>query len=175
MSTASTLFGYSTQIDLGNLAVGIGTSAVAIVTYLVAKRSNDTAAKSVAALKSQKIADFRVQWINNFRDTASQLYKLQYEIALTKSDISKARSLERKKLIEKQRQLFLEVSVLKTRLLMMLKQNSNSENEKQLEKLLNKAVSSELSQALAQRKEILARTRAILREEWVRVKTEVEK
>lgn len=152
------------QIDLGNFAIGIGTVALAIVSFYVSQ-------KNMRQQKSYKIAEFRVNWIDEFRRDVAALYKIQYEISSIKIKKSSARTKEEKAHI---RQLYFDSSELKARLLLRLKQNSENPAEAQLEKLLKRAVRSDADLAHEQRQSIRELTRSILKTEWNRAKKEIE-
>ena len=68
-------------IDLGNLAVGIGTFALAIVLGII---------NIITARKSRKIhiADKRQEWVSNFRKQVSKILALQLQFDLIIKDCS---------------------------------------------------------------------------------------
>lgn len=48
------------QIDFGNLAVGVGTVTLAYVTFLISS-------KTLTQSKNQKVAEFRIHWVEALR------------------------------------------------------------------------------------------------------------
>lgn len=152
------------QIDFGNLAVGIGTVALAIVTFIISQRN-------LRQQKKQKIAEFRVEWIDGFRRDVSSLFKIQYEISAIKKGTRAHQNANLKSRVE---QLYYESSELKTRLLLRLKKNSENKDEAELEKLLKSAISSNPDKAVLQRAKIRDLSRSILKTEWNKVRSEIE-
>ncbi len=156
------------QIDLGNLAVGVGTAAVALVTLWVARNN-------FLLTRKQKIADYRIQWMSELRNTFTSLYKAQYELAHIKRDIrTEKNKTAKKKLLEKREKLYFESASYKVHILTMIKQHSNNPHEKELDHLLRKAVSGDLRIAQEHRKEMRELTRSVLHKEWKRIVTEIE-
>jgi hypothetical protein len=76
METSTTQY-----IDLGNLAVGIGTFTLAVVLGII---------NIIAARKSRKIhiADKRQEWVSNFRKQVSKILALQLQFDLIIKDCS---------------------------------------------------------------------------------------
>ena len=133
----------------------------ALTSYSVAKRA-----------ASQKIAEFRVDWIEGFRKDVAALYKIQYEISSIKNKKLSARTADEKSRVRK---LYYKSSELKARILLRLKQDSDNPAEAQLERQLKRAVRSDGDEAQEQRQSIRELARSILKTEWNRARTEIEK
>ncbi|MGA0562711.1 hypothetical protein ACO2RV_09690 [Ancylobacter sp. VNQ12] len=156
------------QVDFGNLAVGLATMAIAMVTFF-------TSISNIKSNKNQKISDYRMIWISELREALSLFYRLQYELALIKRDYAKSSGFRKQELAETRRRLFFDISAVKTRMLLMLNPASDNEAERKLEKLLRKSVSDDVDEARIHRKEMVDLTRSILKSEWNRVKNEIQK
>jgi hypothetical protein len=170
------------QAAQAGIASGIVTSfvigVVAVLGFWITLRTSTAANREIAEVTKNakleelqhmsriKIADYRVDWIEQFRRDVAALYKVQYEIASIKSKKLSDRTPSER---ERARQLYYESSELKTRLLLRLKQNSNVAAEQQLEALLKRAVKKDPDEAFDQRSNIRELTRSVLRTEWKRV------
>lgn len=107
METLSTQY-----IDLGNLAIGIGTFALAIVLGIININASE---------KSRKvhIADKRQEWITNFRKQVSKVLALQLQFDLIIKDCS----------VEELDKLLMELNLASYEIKFMLPRNDKRRNE----------------------------------------------
>jgi hypothetical protein len=117
-----------------------------------------------------KLADYRMQWIEALRSEASNLYRVQYEITQLRRLRSKRNEQQNERLLE----LYYESSALKSRMLMRIKKETDEPNEREIERLLKKAVNSDAETAIQNRRELRERFRTLFKTEWMRVRSEVE-
>lgn len=57
------------QFDIGNFAVGVGTVALAVATVYISHRN-------LAQLRKQKVAEFRLQWVEDLRKDVASIVAL---------------------------------------------------------------------------------------------------
>jgi hypothetical protein len=152
------------QFDIGNFAVGVGTMALAIATVFISHRN-------LRQLRSQKIAEFRMKWIDGFRVDLAELAKLRAKTI----DLDRAlkKTHETADLRSQFEAVKNEAVALRVRLLLRLKPDSDDADEKKLETPLRTAMEMTPPKADEQRREIVALSRKLLKREWERVKLEI--
>jgi hypothetical protein len=122
-----------------------------------------------------KIAEFRMKWIDEYRNDLSHLSKIRTEMIFKQRSRNKASDADEKSVAaEKLRALSYETILLRSRLLLRLKPNSDDPDEQRLETLLKKAMDNDPAQAVGQRKEFIERSRVLLKREWERVKSDLD-
>ena len=168
-------------MDIG-LALGIGSLiATAIIGgasfYFTHATSTAALQRSLQLSSRMKIAEFRMKWIDEFRLDLAQLMKFRVErisIQERERSLTKNGQSLSKESIERRREIDLEAIMLRGRLLLRLKPDSDDLEEKELEDILKDAMTSEGDKAHIQRKRILELSRILLKREWEKVKSELK-
>jgi hypothetical protein len=161
VSNSSTLFGFATQIDIGNAMVGIGTMALAFVSFFVASRNNS---KQAEIVYSNHIID----WIKDLRNDTALFVKLHQNIMLVRRDTQSG------ELPKAERDILLCLSEVRARLKMMIKIDSKNKKESLFLELISQDVSDDEEQAKKQRQEIIDASRAIQKNEWHEAKQKIK-
>ncbi|HQS10426.1 MAG TPA: hypothetical protein PLK13_16515 [Xanthobacteraceae bacterium] len=161
-----------TQIDLGNLAVGLGTVIVAFVTLKVSVSNIEMEA-------NHRIGSFRVDWIENLRRNVSKFIGIAHKI-INESISTKEEDLSSSILDE----LVAEMNELEAYINLML--NINEESHINLSKSIGKVCeklnyysvhyeTETIQLADPDLKSISDITRSILKSEWDRASSEIKR
>lgn len=168
----------SVQITLVTSMVNIVVVAIGFFfTYRAsikaAKLSSDSsleqAESQISAHHKEKLAEFRLSWIEALRNSAATLYRDQYELSLLKRDIAKlspSRLAERKKIRSSMRDLYLRIAQTKNDIILRINPKTDDEDEILLLSLLRKTVGSDRAKSLQLRREISRTINNVLRKEW---------
>ncbi len=138
----------------------------------LAKHAEKTAKLQIEGSNIQKLAEFRLAWIEDIRASAAELYRDQYALSLVKRDL-KARpkpagpKLDDLKLRE--RNLFLSIAKTKREIILRIDSDTSKPEQQELLRLVKKRVSSDFDTALQNRKELESAIGKILQAEWKRV------
>ncbi|MCA3562868.1 MAG: hypothetical protein IOC90_08040 [Methylocystis sp.] len=143
-------------MDIGNLAVGLGTLAVAFVS-----------SRSILSLNRQKVSEYQVRWIDELRhDTALYVKKHQHiMLARRESPSGKVPKGERKDLLE--------LTEVRARLQMMINANSDDLNERNFLIYVSQDVDRTEDNAINQRKMIIELSRSIQKSAWKQAKLKI--
>jgi hypothetical protein len=159
------------QIDLGNLAVGIGTAMIAVVTLYVSY-------KGFRQTKSQKLAEFRKDWIENLRSHFSEFGSLVFHARALKriTDMhteNKEKDIENKA-DEDYKETFVRLKYVHEYIRLML--NPSEDLHRQMDNLMQDLIDDTLENEPETPREnwpdFSDLARQILKTEWNRVKTE---
>jgi hypothetical protein len=143
-------------MDIGNLAVGLGTLAVAYVS-----------SRSIFAMNRQKISEYKVRWIEELRrDTATYVKRHQHIMLARRASPSG-------KVPKDERSNLLELSEVRARLQMMINANSVDQNEINFLNYISQDVHEDENQASNQRKNIIDLSRSIQQSAWKQAKLKI--
>jgi len=148
------------QVDFGNLAVGLGTFAVAVASVFIALRSSKSQSNS-------RIAAFRMEWLNQFREDVAKYIRAHRNLHLVyqKENSNKTN--------ETNRELLLDLIEIRSRLRMMMNPESKDTNESEFLKYIQQDVSDQRKESKAQREKIVNLAVLIEKSVWSKVKTEI--
>lgn len=164
----STLFGINAQIDLGNAAVGIATFVVAMVSLWVSRQSIFIANKNhyllLKSSHSQKISDYRRDWIENLRNELAEFLR-SHSLLSTKYGKNFLMSVIREVGSGKDNSEL--SSIVKNMNYISLMLNLNEDDHKKLDTMIKSVMTSESEYTIGQ---ISEQARLILKKEWDRLK-----
>lgn len=171
---------------IGFVLGGLITGVVAFFGFWLTFKTSTAANRDIAAitktskveemrkLANIKVGEMRINWIENFREESSDLYAIQYEITMIRTLEQQESDATRKaELRTRLRELHIQRSRIRARLLMRINPNSKHEDEAKLESCLKRSVNKDEEQALSDRLELRNLTRSILHREWNKAKDEI--
>jgi hypothetical protein len=151
-------------------------TAVKIFTLLLAGAAAAISWLSYRRSAAHKIAEFRMRWIDAYREDLANLTKLRSAVIVLRRRIAgDTETPERKEWQRRARELEIEAVGLRSRLLLRLKPESDDPDEQALERLFRNAMDKDPDRADEDRKLIMRHSRSLLKREWDRVKAEIEK
>jgi hypothetical protein len=173
------LKGTAFQIDFGNFTVGLATAAIALITLFIAVSNRK-------ALRNQKIAEFRKEWIENLRGHFAEFVTLQKRARLARAFRDRARKAEQQEKAEEFNSQYVELveklAYNRSYLSLMLnpKETQHQVMERKIQEMMDAALKPKkhdnLELETTQKKTDLPKfrtiARSILKAEWDRVKRE---
>jgi len=148
----------------------------ALTLYITSKVSKNTLA-SAEAIKSRELdhsarvalAKARIEWVNELRNDTAELNGELYQLGIIRT----RREELGEEFYSKELEVLKEISRAKAKILMRINPKTSDEDEKALEKLINKAQPKEKPEAAKHRKELRKLTRQVLNAEWNKAKSEI--
>ncbi len=167
MSEPIKVLGIPAQIDFGNFAVGIGTLIVAAVTAWSVWSSNKSKSNEIKKNGDIQIALLRMKWNSDLRSFIARYLAIHRQISLIKLKSKTGKTSVG------DRPLLIELYEIRSSILMMIKENSQIEAEKQLEKLISLDHPDISDDARKIRQDITIAARNVLKGVWAQAKTEI--
>lgn len=168
---------------LSSFAGALSTLVVAVAAALIgfllnnaankrqARYTSDLAKEQMRSVGFQKIAEFRVSWIEDLRHKIADLYAFQYDLYLLLRDRNRYIPSE---FSQKRRELWVLIAKTRQDILLRINPSTEHESEIRLRELLRKSVSADKQEALKLRKDISLAANQVLNAEWKKLKRELQ-
>lgn len=149
------------QIDIGNLAVGIGTCLVALATLISLRKG-----------RSQRIADYRRDWIENLQSHMAAFLRVASDIGMTEILPKTSDALKQKNALSESGsysvQNMVELKHESQHIKLLLKEER--EEHRRLVELIDNLISNPSTQSIS---DTADQCRLVLKKEWARLENEM--
>jgi hypothetical protein len=154
------------SVDLGNLAVGLGTALLAVVGYRTIRSSDRQHSSALEREAQQRAADFRMQWRERLRDETAELVKMHRQVSILRRNGAPE---------PEERLAVLEWREARARCEMLFGNEPNQSNDAAFLALIAAEIDPDYEIARSQREEIVRLARDILERQSRRVYEELLK